>query len=584
MKRSTFFLLCTLFGFSLFSPSDVTPTILAQSTGDSLALPTTTPTETSTRVKATATPQPTETAPEPSPSPTALGEGWEGRIVSENFGIGMPSARLIVQLVGQANQPIRISTLDQVINQANTGQKLELGPDKVEFAGLTPGHYIIEPRSFRVRFDVELKSNTETVVQFRPVALPTPLATDTPRPWPTYTRTATPTPTKTTTPTKTSTPTDMPTLTPTATPIPSPTPITHWLSAIESRQALPDEETGRILVKAFGIEGLPIQLIVDTQGSSQTVARCSTGEGDTTSDSCLFDDVELGQYRIVAEPLELDLPVQLDETEQVTVIFDIEVLDSGVIGWRSHLHKNSNGVIATEQTRGNIIVGMRGRAGQIVALHAQTGTDYCEIGSNPQTGMGCQFTDLPAGVYTVEALNTGASIRLFVDGQGQAEVEFTPDEQSTPVPAYPLVGHGAQPRQATATPTPINNQTTPAPTKQSYRLPTPTKTPTATPSPTPAFAWQGRVVEVTDKVSGAVGVRVVGLKDHPVIVRSGDWQSEPLLTGTKPELGEYGVEFGAIAEGEYIVELVGLAELTITVEGNQYVLVEFRYDFIAPQD
>jgi hypothetical protein len=111
-----------------------------------------------------------------------------------------------------------------------------------------------------------------------------------------------------------------------------------------------------------------------------------------------------------------------------------------------------------------------------------------------------------------------------------------------------------------------------------------TNTPSPTPFPTstPAFAWQGRVVDTVDLVIGTIGVRAVGLKDHPVILRSGDWQSEVQLTGSKPELGEYAVEFGGLAQGEYIVELVDLAETRVTLGPDQFLLVEFRYDFVDP--
>jgi hypothetical protein len=52
------------------------------------------------------------------------------------------------------------------------------------------------------------------------------------------------------------------------------------------------------------------------------------------------------------------------------------------------------------------------------------------------------------------------------------------------------------------------------------------------------------------------------------------------LTGTKPELGDYATEFGALATGEYIIELVDLAEMTVNLGPGQFMLVEFRYDLV----
>ncbi len=65
--------------------------------------------------------------------------------------------------------------------------------------------------------------------------------------------------------------------------------------------------------------------------------------------------------------------------------------------------------------------------------------------------------------------------------------------------------------------------------------------------------------------SGAIGVRAAGLKDHPVVIRSGGWQSPTQMTGTKEELGQYATEFGGLAPGEYIVELVDWYSGTRTI-------------------
>jgi hypothetical protein len=87
-------------------------------------------------------------------------------------------------------------------------------------------------------------------------------------------------------------------------------------------------------------------------------------------------------------------------------------------------------------------------------------------------------------------------------------------------------------------------------------------------------------VETQNGVVGTIAVRAAGLKDHPVIIRSGPWQSQPQLTGTKPELGEYATEFGGLATGGYLIELVDLAEMTVNLEPGQFMLVEFRYGFV----
>jgi hypothetical protein len=209
-------------------------------------------------------------------------------------------------------------------------------------------------------------------------------------------------------------------------------------------------------------------------------------------------------------------------------------------------------------------------------------TRFCEVVYNPVLGgLVCEFGQLAPGVYLVEALTTGASLRLFVDGAGEADIEFSPDATEatlaqTQLP--PLVGQGARPSQPAPTPT-----GTPAPVPVVQTIPTATATPVKLPSPTPtlAFAWQGRVVESVFTGAGAIGVRAAGLKDHPVILRSGNWQSQPQLTGAKVELGQYAVEFGGLAQGEYIVELVDLAEFRVNLSAGEFILVEFRYDPVS---
>ncbi len=552
MKNTFTHLLIFCFIIIIFSPQAA---LRAQSTGDSLDVVTLTPIAT---------------------APPVL--GWEGQIVAENGGIGMESARLIVRIPGGANQKVRLSTLSQILTDGVTGQKLELGDNAVEFAGLTPGRYIIEPRTVRARFDVDLKSNVETIVEFREV-LPTP----------TTTPTASTTPTNTPRPVIIVQPTDTPpppTDTATPAPLPSPTPLTRWLGLVERRQFQADEPAS-ILVRAFGLEGLPLQLKRRTlTGGIINEQRCRTGQQNSIGDACEFADVLPGSYIIDAEQLEVSLPVTVSAHEQLTVLFDIEVLPVGVVGWQAAIRTNSNTVQPTNQTDSVITARVEGRQGQMIRLRsaARNIERTCEVVRSPLQGLACEFTTLPAGVYTVEAVNTEAALNLFVDGQGRTEVLFAPNARDLPIPQPAMFGYGVRPNQPTATPTqPPTATATPRPTRVYIPptfTPTPTVTPTITPTATPAFAWQGRIVEVKNGIAGTIGVRAAGLKDHPVVIQSGDWQSPPALTGIKPELGQYGVEFAGMAQGQYTVSLVGLADFSFRLQADQYVLVEFRYDFV----
>ena len=515
----------------------------------------------------------------PSPTATPLGGvQWQGRLTGESIGSGVPFSRLLVRVVGLDNHPVRLSTLAQVINIANTGQKPdELGPNMVEFTGLTPGKYIVEPEGLNTRLDVELKPNVETRVEFVPqpataTATPMPSATHTPlylAPVATASPTFTPTPTATDTPSLTPPPAQ------TATPSSVPTPVTRWLGLIEKRTPT-ETQASSLLVKITGIEGLSVRL--HSLGSAYSDRRCITGDGGLGQDICQFKGLAPGQYLISPEGLDLSLPVILYGQEAVQVTFDLEVLPPGITGWQAQLVNNSNGVQAQQRTESTIRARLVGRQGQVVVLRPArilAAEQFCEVVHNPvRGGLMCEFGQLGPGVYTIETLHTDTHIKVFVDGVGQAEVEFSPSATYALLThLQPVMGQGAQPRQPTATVTPMPIVLMP-PTATSTSLPTATST--------PAFAWQARVVESTYIGSGAIGVRAAGLNEHPVILRSGGWQSPAQLTGSKVELGEYATEFGGLAPGEYIVELVDLAQLKVNLLPGEFMLVEFRYDFVNP--
>jgi hypothetical protein len=55
-----------------------------------------------------------------------------------------------------------------------------------------------------------------------------------------------------------------------------------------------------------------------------------------------------------------------------------------------------------------------------------------------------------------------------------------------------------------------------------------------------------------------------------------------MLSGSKPELGEYGAEFAGLGPARYTVELVGLATIDVDLPSGQFVLVEFRQERVNP--
>ncbi len=501
----------------------------------------------------------------PTVTSTPLGAvEWEGRIVSEVAGKNVPFARLLVQVAGRNGQPVQLATLTQVVNTAFTGQKPdELGPNMVEFTGLTPGRYFVDPLGLNVSLPVELKPNTEMRVEFYPkpaTVTPFPTATETPTPIPVP-------PTATLAPTETATPTPSPVPTHTATPLPMPTAVTQWIGAIEARTNR-GSGLSEITVNVSGAETVPITLKAGTRPGTSCIANTAQSE-------CKFTGLLPDTYTITPQGLGISLPVAVSGSELVQVTFENQSFPAGVTGWQAQLVQNGNGGIATLQAKSVITANVVGKQGQIVSLRS-TRPGYrqlCEIRQTSE-GMGCQFTDLSPGIYTVEAINTGAKTSLFVDGVGQARIAFTPNatyatQELSRQPS--VVGVGASPKRPTVA------VIAPLPTF----TPTTTPTPRPTRTPTPTLGWRGRVVDSDVSGVGTIAVRAAGLKDHPVVVRSGAWQSDPQLTGTKPEWGDYATEFGGLPPAEYVIELVDLAELKVNLEGGQFLLVEFRYDVIS---
>lgn len=116
-------------------------------------------------------------------------------------------------------------------------------------------------------------------------------------------------------------------------------------------------------------------------------------------------------------------------------------------------------------------------------------------------------------------------------------------------------------------------------------VPTPIPVPPATPAPPfPGEVWEGVVVSNTSgdtptwEFRSIIRVSVVGKKGVPVTVTTPahDWVITG-YTGTKPEYGEYAVEFAPFNWGTYIVTAVGLnASVEVQLDGSGIAYIEFR--------
>ncbi|HEY84658.1 MAG TPA: hypothetical protein G4N96_06060, partial [Chloroflexi bacterium] len=428
--------------------------ILAQSTGDTIqhntATSTASPPPTLAAFAATASISASAVIPSPAPTPIG-GMQWEGVVTNTAEGPSIAGALLRVKVKGMTGLPVDIATVTDFVGQGVTGSKpQDLAADELEFAGLSPGQYIITPHGIFASLTVNLAVNTTTWVEFRQIVPPTPTPTFTPRP---------------------------PTATPTATATP--------------RKA-----------------------------------------------------------------------------------------------WMASLTQNTNRAIPGHQADSTITILVKRQRGQNVTLADSRGqTQTCKTNVAYQ----CRFAGLKAGVYTVALPNLDSQYSLYVDGAGEATITFSQEivAQNAPV-ATAIIGQGAIPRKtqrgmgvvkatpsatATSPPTPTRRPTiTPAPASAT---PTATATPPPTSTPTPAMAWIGEVAQNFAHPGQTLIVRAP-LGNHPVIIKSGGWQTEG-LTGAKAEYGDGAVEFAGLSPGTYIIELVGLGETSVDLEAEHFMLVQFNY-------
>ena len=380
----------------------------------------------------------------------------------------------------------------------------------------------------------------------------------------------------------------------TSTPTPSPTstPTTQWVGAVlRHDKPAPGHVFASIAVRVNGMRDLPVKLT-----SGDTVLTCITGSKPEYGDyACEFGGLSPGSYSITAQGLAPVVPVMMGQGDFVLAEFRQEPVPPGNIVWMGRVVRNSSQPWPGNGVSSAIAVRVEGRRGQVVSLQSGAGWEaLCDTGTKPEYGdYACEFGGLWPGVYTVSPVDISAEVQLYMDGVGFAEVAFEPVlVKITPTPAPTrLIGAGASPvgtpvtssgriltATLTRTPVRLTRAVTSSPTWPRPSA-TASSTSTRTPTPTPALGWVGRVIQDDPGVGiGTIVVRVLGVKDQPVVLSAGPWMTRG-FTGSKPEYGEHAVEFGALNRGDFSVELEGLnAVLPVHLQPGGFLLVEFRYD------
>jgi hypothetical protein len=201
-------------------------------------------------------------------------------------------------------------------------------------------------------------------------------------------------------------------------------------------------------------------------------------------------------------------------------------------------------------------------------------------GTKPEYGdYVVEFAALTRGTYFIRPQGVDTEFQLFLDGKSIVFVEFRRREAYT-APATPTPT-GTLSAQATQPGAPV---TTVAATP-----PAGTGTPSAAPSPAPTAVtvWTGQVVSNSSPRQdggylSSIQVVVEGMKGLPVDVRAGGWTATA-VTGTKPECGDFCLEFGGLSPSLYTIMPRGLgASVDVAVEGGGLALVKFTSQLIIP--
>jgi hypothetical protein len=205
-----------------------------------------------------------------------------------------------------------------------------------------------------------------------------------------------------------------------------------------------------------------------------------------------------------------------------------------------------------------------------------------------------EFAPLSRGTYTVSLPDLGASLEIWVDGYNLLVVEFTQTRRLDATPT-PTVGYSPTPAPTATIGYSLTSTPTPTPPFASSRIigcgarpyglisATLTTTPTLLPpAPTPQYAWQGQLIRQPPPPQGAylgsIAVQVAAVKGITVQLTAGDWHMEG-VTGSKPEYGDYAVEFGGLPGGTYYASVPVLATepFPVKLPGGGFALVQFTY-------
>lgn len=481
---------------------------------------------------------------------------WEGRLISDISGQSLGGTIIRVSVVGVAGLPIEVSSAHGGWSTSLlSGSKPELGPYAAEFAGLMAGQYVITPQGTGASLTVDADGTDIITVEFVQVlgqASPTPVP---------------------------------------------PTSVTEWEAKVLDFTTNMDLRGTVLRVSVVGKIGLPVEVATLAGWSTTGFTGTKPEYGDYVVE---FAALQRGNYVIRPQGVDTELQLWLDGRSYVFVEFrrregyvpptptpttppppspppapvatTVTATPPVVTGtpsaapspvptpvtvWTGEVVSNTSaqryaGYLSTIQV---VVEGMKGLP---VNVRAGGWNATAVTGTKPECGDFClEFGGLGPSLYTIAPQGLAATVDVVVEGGGLALIKFT---SQLIMPAAPA-----------PTPTPARATITASPTVP--------PSPTATAAPQMVWAartlWNTSGPAPTGGFFSAIQVSVAGLKGLPVEIRSGGWNATA-LTGTKPECGEFCLEFGGLSGSTYVITPEGLGiNHLVTVDGEGFAVVEF---------
>ncbi len=339
-----------------------------------------------------------------------------------------------------------------------------------------------------------------------------------------------------------------------------------------------------IRVSVIGVVDLPIE-VASVEGNWSTTLL-SGSKPEVGPYAAEFAGLMPGKYVISPEGLGATLMVEGDGTDIIVVEFvQVQKQVAATPTPTALPHWEAEIVSYTTNTdlAGSVLrVSVVGEVGLPVEVHsAGNWSTIGYTGTKPEYGdYVAEFAALQKGNYVIRPQGIDTELWVWLDGKSFVFVEFRRREGYKP------------PATATPTPTPVPAapaQPAPVTTTTAVPPPTATGTPSAAPSPapTPVTVWTGEVVSNTSTQVYAgylstIQVVVDGMKGLPVDVKAGGWMATA-ETGTKPECGDFCLEFGGLAPSLYTIMPRGLgATVDVVVEGGGLALVQFTSKLVVP--